>query len=163
MNEPDKNFDALSKLLAWKRHEIPPPGYFDHFSDQVVNRIRSEVRANPAKVFERLLAEAPWLQNLFNAFQARPALSGVFASAMGLLIVAGIVYSDNPNASQAAMNSGQDVQGGSPLASMSPAFLDQTVAQSDLGSSTNPATSLEPSPSPFGNPNPLFQTVGFSH
>ncbi len=32
MNESEHNFQDLKRLLKLKRHEVPPPGYFNNFS-----------------------------------------------------------------------------------------------------------------------------------
>ena len=69
---PDsENFDQLRRLLAVKRHEQPPPGYFHNFSRQVIARIRAGERAEPANAWARLFWDAPWLQRLWAAFAPR--------------------------------------------------------------------------------------------
>ena len=40
MNETKPDFSELKRLLKLKRHEVPPPGFFNHFSEEVVARIR---------------------------------------------------------------------------------------------------------------------------
>ena len=73
---PDpENFDQLRRLLALKRHEEPPPGYFHHFSGHVIARIRAGERAAPDSAWG-LLWDAPWLQRLWAALEARPVLAG---------------------------------------------------------------------------------------
>jgi hypothetical protein len=41
MNPEQENFDALRKLLALKRHEVPPPGYFDHLPRRISTRLHA--------------------------------------------------------------------------------------------------------------------------
>jgi hypothetical protein len=171
MNEQESNFEPLRKLIALKRHETPPPGYFNNFSGEVINQIRSGETALPTESFLRnLFSHAPWLLKFLQAFEAKPAYAGVFASAMFLFLVAGIVYTDHvqdapdslmPN--QASLPD-QTAQNSSSLASMSTAFLTQSIPQSDLISSTNSGLSLQPVGSPFGgNDGAVFQSAVFSH
>lgn len=166
MNEPDNDFDALRKLLSLKQHEVPPPGYFSDFSAQVVSRIRSGDAGDPDTLGARLLAEAPWLFRLISNFQDRPALAGVFASALCMLLVAGIVLTDNPGATPQndALMPAQTADTGSAMASASapaPSFLDPSGMQAISVSSTNPVLSLQPTMSSFGSQNPLFKPVGY--
>ena len=77
MNENENNFESLRRLLALKRHEVPPPGYFENFSSQVTARIRAgEDRATE----EQQGIELPWFFRLLSAFEAKPAFAGAFAS-----------------------------------------------------------------------------------
>ena len=39
--DPDRqSFEALRRLLALKRHEQPPPGYYEHLRDRVLDRLQ---------------------------------------------------------------------------------------------------------------------------
>ena len=81
MSENEQDFDALRRLLALKRHEIPPPGYFENFSSQVVARIRAGDTA----------ADLPLLLRFLQWFERRPALPVTFASSLCLVLLYGIV------------------------------------------------------------------------
>jgi hypothetical protein len=163
MNQDENNFESLRRLLALKRHEIPPPGYFNRFSAQVINRIRSG-EAAPASVSERLHAEAPWLMKFLQIFEAKPAFAGAFAFALCLFLVFGTVLAERPDYStpqpllQTAESSSASV------AAVSQAVLPQPNDQTLLasGSSSNSASSLQPVASMFGQQNPFAQQVSFS-
>ena len=62
MNPAPEEFDELRKLLVLKRHEQPPPGFFNHFSDKVIGRIEAE----------GLFRRASWWQRLFPSLDAKP-------------------------------------------------------------------------------------------
>ena len=81
MSENENDFEALRRLLALKRHEIPPPGYFEDFSSGVIGRIRMSEAAR----------ELPWLLRLLQAFEAKPAYPVALASALCTLLLFGIV------------------------------------------------------------------------
>jgi hypothetical protein len=69
--------DKLQRLLALKRHEAPPPGFFEAFPDRVRARILAEVKAPAPGWWERLAVGRFW----------RPALAGACATlAAGLWI-----------------------------------------------------------------------------
>jgi hypothetical protein len=80
-------FEKLRKLLALKRHEVPPPGYFNGFSGKVVARIRAgETERTSATLWQRVSS----------VIFASPAVSGVFALAMVAFIVAGVNLARRP-------------------------------------------------------------------
>ena len=94
MNPEHEKFESLRRVLALKRHEQPPPGYFHHFSSQVIARIRAGERADDRSAWAFLAWDAQWLQRLWAAFETRPALAGAFGAVVCGLLVSGIVYSE---------------------------------------------------------------------
>jgi hypothetical protein len=160
MNENENNFESLRRLLALKRHETPPPGYFNDFSSQVLQRIRTGQTPKSANLFEELFDHAPWLAKLLHAFDTRPVFAGGFAGALCLLLLFGIVYAERPDFTpepllQAANSSAE-------LAVVTPTALSQPAEQIGIVSSTNPVLSLQSAGSPFEQQNPLAQPVSFS-
>jgi hypothetical protein len=81
MSENENDFEALRRLLALKRHEVPPPGYFEDFSGRVIGRIRAG----------EAVQQLPWLLRLLHAFESKPAYPVAFASALCTLLLFGIV------------------------------------------------------------------------
>ncbi|PYJ05511.1 MAG: hypothetical protein DME25_08320, partial [Verrucomicrobia bacterium] len=84
MNPESQDFTQLRRLLALKRHEQPPPGYFHDFSRQVVVRIRAGATGDPESA---MVWEVPWLRRLWAAFETKPILAGAFGVLVcGLLL-----------------------------------------------------------------------------
>ena len=94
MNQDTENFEQLRRLLVLKRYEQPPPRYFNDFSSQVIARIKLGGGVEEGALLERLLWEAPWLQRVWSALEAKPILAGVFGVAVCGLLISGVVYSD---------------------------------------------------------------------
>ncbi len=78
MQDQSPEFEKLRQLMALKRHETPPPGYFRDFSSRVLSGIeREEARAREG-----------WFSRLASLFQARPAISASFCTATALVLIA---------------------------------------------------------------------------
>jgi hypothetical protein len=80
MNE---NFDAVCRVLALKRYEVPPPGFFENFSTKVMARIAS-AEAQPAPT---------WWQKLGFDFNFKPALVCALGVVVCGLLSAGVLTS----------------------------------------------------------------------
>ncbi len=162
MNAEPENFDQLCRLLKLKRHESPPPRYFNDFSRQVIARIRTGSPAGRRESIEDTLSESPWVRRFWQAIENRPAISGLLTAAACALLVVGVFASDSaqpalnitadgmaridsPEVGQAGLNS---------FAVPSPAPVGVLFA--DSANSTNPAAQLPPSRSLFGE----FPTLG---
>ncbi len=96
MKPEEEEFQQLRRLLALKRHEQPPPGYFNDFSRQVITQIIASRPFQDSSTVELLGWEAPWLQRLWTAFETKPWLAGAFGVAVCGLLISGIVYSEKP-------------------------------------------------------------------
>lgn len=171
MNENQPNFESLRHLLALKRHEVPPPGYFNNFSRQVVARIRAGEAEAAASWSERFLNKVPWLQWL-QGFETRSVFAGGFASALCLLLLFGVLAAQRsesvsqaflqPSASQPAI---PEVAPDVSFASVTPAALPQPPNQITIANdSTNPVLNFQySSPAPFGQTPFNAQFVNYSY
>jgi hypothetical protein len=145
MNPAPEEFDRLKKLLALKRQEAPPPGYFDHFSDKIIARIEAE----------GLRVRSPWWKRLFPQLDARPVLACAYGLViMGLLAIGvGVSQSLEPEET-ATPNLGRPWFAQTPASDpVLPASV--PVAQASLTAQTNPASSVNPVIS-SGAPSFLF-------
>jgi hypothetical protein len=154
MNESENNFESLRRLLALKRHENPPPGYFNSFSGQVVSRIRAGETAE-----SREIAGSSWLLKFLQVFEAKPVFASAFASSLCLLLLFGIIYSGRPDAMPKTTLLATMAQPAISLANASSPDLSSSPQPTGLMVSTNPILSLEPVAPLFGQPNPLAQPV----
>jgi hypothetical protein len=154
MNEND-NFESLRQLLALKRHEVPPPGYFDRFSGNVIARIRAEENKSSQS----------WFSKVIEALELKPAFAGAFASAVCLLMLFGIVYSGSDNSTPQNLfgQSTENSQFTSQLASASQPATSTVVNQVFASSPTNFDASLQPIASTFGSQNSMFQQASFQY
>jgi hypothetical protein len=166
MNENENNFESLRRLLALKRHETPPPGYFSYFSSQVLQRIRAGDTGTSAGWTEDLFGQAPWLGQLLHAFDVKPVFASAFAGTLCLLLFLGIIYAERPDLTPQPMLQAANATvtaTTASLAAVSPTVLSQPADQQvGIVSSTSPVLSLQPVASPFEQQHPLAQPVSFS-
>jgi hypothetical protein len=160
MNEHENNFESLRRLLVLKRHETPPPGYFNYFSRQVLQRIRAGDTGKSANWLEALFAQTPWREKLLQAFDVKPVFASAFAGALCLLLFLGIIYAERPEITSQPLL--QAATTAASLAAVSPVSLSQSADQTGIVSSTDPVLSLQPVASLFGQQNSLAQPVSFS-
>jgi hypothetical protein len=92
MYHDSDNFEQLRRLLALKRHEQPPPGYFNTFSRQICARIEAGERAADSNLFG-WLSNLEWFQGLRASLEAKPIFAGVAGVAACAFLLAGLVYS----------------------------------------------------------------------
>ena len=163
MNENENQFRSLRRLLVLKRHEIPPPGYFDHFSGSVMQGIREGRCREEDTLVGRLLTQAQWLEGVFRVFEAKPVFASGFVGAFCLLLFFGVIHAEHPDLiAQPILSAPTD--NAATLAALSPATLTSAAEQSGIVSSTNPVFSLQGAAggSAFAPQNPLVQPVSFS-
>ncbi|MGA3163736.1 MAG: hypothetical protein ABSD77_06000 [Verrucomicrobiota bacterium] len=162
MNENEPNFESLRRLLALKRHEMPPPRYFDSFSSQVIARIRAGEAGTPASPLEHLFGQIPWLLESLQTFEMKPVFAGAYASALCLLLAAGVIFAERPESTSQA--SGEPTpQIISSFTSATTAALPQPVNQTLIAdNSINPMFNFQSTPSSFGQILPGAQLVDYS-
>ena len=75
MNSERENFERLRRLLALKKYEQPPPGYFNHFSQLVIERIQTESATSEAGFLRWVTAPIAWMQRAWDSLENHPALA----------------------------------------------------------------------------------------
>jgi len=132
--QEDMDFEKLRKLLELKRHEVPPPGYFEDFSATVIARIEAE-DARPA---------TSWWQRLLPGIDTSPVMLGAYGVIAGSLIIAGVQLT-RPAASEDVLQGAPRLSSSgspgsiatpdpvSPQADPAPAILPVAARNSDAG------------------------------
>lgn len=136
MNPESENFEQLRRLLALKRHEVPPPGYFDRFSRDVIARIKAGERGS-----EGLAEKFPWLGRILAAFDTRPAIAGAFGAAVCALLVTAIVSSEGTAVSTSISPGIAAANSGNPSLTADATLANANVSASQEMSSTTSSNS----------------------
>ncbi|MGA2173637.1 MAG: hypothetical protein ABSH38_01520 [Verrucomicrobiota bacterium] len=129
MNTNPESFEAVRKLMAVKRHEAPPPGYFNTLSGKIVSRI------------ERGEGQLNFWERLSTSFTLRPAFAYAFAVAAFGAFTASVFYSGKASIQE-------------PLAQEGPATAWATAAPHAAFASQMESTPPLHVPNWLGNTNP---------
>jgi len=163
MSAEQEKFEELRRLLAIKRHEQPPPGYFNNFSHQVIARIRAGETSEAESLLGRLLVRAPWLQRLWDGFEAKPIVAGAFGVGVCGLLVVGLVSSERVDSTGMASPNGEapqtifaNVPASSPGSLFDRAVDDHASTGSVFTAQSRSSTSI------FDEIRPHVQQVNFS-
>jgi hypothetical protein len=100
MNTEEQNFDSLQKLLKLKRHEQPPPRYFNEFSGRVIARIEAAEQAGGSS------SVGDWFSRLLGGVEARSAFMATFGLAACVLFLSGLVLTEAGDAAPGGMYAG---------------------------------------------------------
>lgn len=166
MSDTNNNFKELKGLLKLKRHEIPPPGYFNQFSSDVILRIRAG-ECGGQNFMERVRSDWPFLANVMGLFALRPGLIGGLATSACLLLVVSVLWADRSESSPADGSAAMaQVQTAPSVPDTNPTLVAQATSlgppDAGISISTNPVASLQPVATLFGSQqNPLFQQAAF--
>jgi len=142
MNRAPEEFDQLRKLLVLKRHETPPPAFFNHFSDKIIARIEAEA----------LVARISWWQRLFPDLDAKPVLACAYGLVITGLLVVGLGISESLEPEESAA-----VNLGSPwLAVQTPAAIPSATTPRHLTEPNTGTSSVNPVFTSSAPPRSLF-------
>jgi hypothetical protein len=89
MNPEPKYVESLRRLLKLKRHEQPPPGFYDRFSRDVMARIKA------GEMGDKIGLEPVWYQRLLGMFELKPVFAGAFGMAVCALLISGVVSTES--------------------------------------------------------------------
>ena len=152
MKSDSSDFEALRKLMALKRHEQPPPGYFDRLPDKIMDRI------------ERGEGQPGFWSKILSAFAFRPAVAYGFSLAAFSALTLSVIYNvrTQPEAStQFPLNNGWRI-GGSAEALASQFNESEPLHAVNWMGNLNPSNSDRSLPSLFDS-GPVDRSVRVSY
>lgn len=76
--------EKVVKLVGWKRHEQPPPGYFEFLPVRILGRLEEFESAR----------QMPWWTRWLNVCETQPVLLGAFGTSVCGLFLLGISLSE---------------------------------------------------------------------
>lgn len=150
MSTETDNFEALRKLLVLKKHEVPPPGYFDQFAGEIRSRLAAGEHRQ-TDLWREMGDEASWLQRLWSSLAAQPALAGAVGMAVCGLMLAGVYFSQSSESGNGGVVVAESWKLTAPV--VSPMAGVQPAATMLASSSTNPVMAV-----PAGGS--LFDRIG---
>jgi hypothetical protein len=98
----DENFDKLRTLLSLKKHEQPPPGYFNRLPGKILARIEAS----------ELASQSTWWDWLVARFDARPILACAYGFTISGLLLMGFRVSQILQADAQADTAAPNLGGG---------------------------------------------------
>ncbi|MCI0539683.1 MAG: hypothetical protein L0Z50_31125 [Verrucomicrobiales bacterium] len=157
MSSSQDDFDRLRRLLASKRYEQPPPGYFNHFSDRVIARIEEE----------EFRSCSNWWAWLIEKLEAKPILVCAYSMAVSSLLLVGYRVSSifDQTVATAPLPGGLDLASVSNQPPFPRAFGSLGLADRSAiayTTSLRPALRQEPLGELYRSHNLQVQAVGFS-
>jgi len=90
----DQDFQQLKRLLAIKRHEQPPPGYFNSFSREVIGSLRANAGSQRAGEEGNLALR---IFSFLERFQVKPFWAVAFGAAACVAMIGAVIYLEEPN------------------------------------------------------------------
>jgi hypothetical protein len=139
MNLSPENHENLRKLLALKRHEHPPPGFFQAFSAKVIARIEAE----------SVVRSKPWWQQWFAEMAEQPLLASTYGMLFAGLIVVAIGLAQSPPAENAELV----IPNALPYYGFTETAISRELPfRLMIDSNAVSSSSLSPVPLPFGVP-----------
>jgi hypothetical protein len=148
MDLPPDNNEAIRRLLALKRHETPPPGYFRNFSSQVRARIERDAPPASGGLWDQITG---FLGG--NAWWRQP--NALIGSGLALLAVTGFFLRNGPapkTTPQRPQAAGLDFGGSSQglaAAAASPAVHERLQLPSGMSYRIE-ILAIESNPPPYG-------------
>jgi hypothetical protein len=134
MEQENQDFESLRRLLSLKKHEQPPPRFFNEFSGNVISRIRAQ--RSGANSMARLESEAPWLIRFWQTLANKPIAAWGVGAAVSALVLGGILMAEKP-ASQVNLGGANATPDNLGLAATQPADGGAGLNQPVLLSSSN--------------------------